>query len=228
MKDLNFKDLAAKYKALPAKTKNLIMVILGIAIFLGAYMLGFTKLQESTTALQEEIGTQSAKVAELKGYYDSLDVYKKGIDEDKQAINKNLSKLPFGIKSEDYLMYVKTMNEDIGAKLSNISFEADNFIGEFGCQINDQNVTASAMSSSVSFSSRMNYKQFKEMLQYIYDDTRKVTFIDTVSITFDSTEVILDTTFGITKYYIEYEGCDYVPVPVPNVATGTSDPFGLE
>ena len=48
MKNMTFKDLIAKFKALPVKTRNLIFVILGIAIFLCSYMLGYQKLQEKT------------------------------------------------------------------------------------------------------------------------------------------------------------------------------------
>ena len=74
MKNMTFKDLIAKFKALPVKTRNLIFVILGIAIFLCSYMLGYQKLQEKTAALNEEIGTQSAYVTELKGYYDNIQI----------------------------------------------------------------------------------------------------------------------------------------------------------
>lgn len=225
MKDLNFKDLLAKYKALPAKTKNLIMVILGIAIFIGAYMLGFQKLQESTAALQTEIGTQSAYVTELKGYYDNLATYNKMIDEDKKAINQNLSTLPLGITSEDFLIYTKTMNEKIGGKLQNVNFDVDEFIGEFGCVINEQNVTASAMRSSLSFTSIMSYSEFKNMLNYIYKDTKEVTFIDNVTVVYDSTDMVLNASFDISKYFITYDGCEYKPVAVPNMPMGNTNPF---
>ena len=227
MKDLNFKDLAAKWKNLPAKTKNLVMVMIGIAVFIAAYLLGFQKFQESTVAIQGEISEKSTYVSELKGYYDNVNTYKSGIELSKKDITSNLQKLPFGVKSEDFLMYVKTMNENLGSNLQNIRFGADNFIGEFGCTINEKNVTAQAMGASVDFSASMTYAQFKDMLKYIYTDTKEVTFIDQVSITYNSAELNLDTNVALSKFYIEFEGSEYTPVPVPNVPTGNiTDPFG--
>lgn len=228
MKDLNFKDLLAKYKALPAKTKNLIMVILGIAIFIGAYMLGFQKLQTSTAEIQTQIDEQSIKVSELKGYYDNLKTYENGIDESKKSINASLSTLPFGIKTEDTLMYVKTMNEKVGSNMESISFDADEFIGEFGCVINDQNVTANAMRTGATYNATMTYDQFKNTLNYIYNDTKEVTFVENVSLTYDSAELLLTTTMSLSKYYIDYEGAQYTPVAVPNVPLGNTNPFGTK
>lgn len=226
MKDLNFKDLIAKWKNLPAKTKNLVMVMVGIGVFIIAYMLGFQKLQAATTEVKTEIETQSTYVSELKGYYDNVNVYKSGIETSKADINANLQKLPIGIYTEDFLMYVKTMNEKLGADFQNITFGADNFIDEFGCTVNGVNITAQAMGSNVQFASRMTYAQFKDMLTYIYNDTKEVTFIDQVSLTYDSAELLLDTNVSLNKYYIEYEGAEHTAVPVPNVPTGIADPFG--
>lgn len=225
MKDMTFKDLVAKFKALPVKTKNLIFVILGIAIFLGAYMLGFQKLQEKTASVNEEIGKQSVYVAELKGYYDNIQTYEKGIADSKQIINNHLSRLPFGINNEDFLMYVKTMNEDLKTELTSITFDADSFISEFGCTVNEKNVNVNAMRAKVNFTSNMNYAQFKQMLQYIYNETNEITFIDDVSLTFDAETALLNTTTSLSKFYVTYEGAEYQPVPVPNVDTGNNDPF---
>ena len=225
MKNMNFKDLIAKFKALPVKTRNLIFVILGIAIFLCSYMLGYQKLQEKTAALNEEIGTQSAYVTELKGYYDNIQIYEKGIADSKQAINENISHLPFDIKSEDFLLYVKTMNEDLNADFKSITFEPDTLIGEFGCTINDKNVKCTAMRSGVKFTSSMNYTQFKDMLQYIYNETNQVTFVDTVSLNYDSENARLETNVELSKFYITYEGAEYTTVPVADVPQGSQDPF---
>ncbi len=225
MKNMTFKDLIAKFKALPVKTRNLIFVILGIAIFLCSYMLGYQKFQEKTAALNEEIGTQSAYVTKLKDYYNNIQTYEKGIADSKQAINENISHLPFDIKSEDFLLYVKTMNEDLNADFKSITFEPDTLIGEFGCTINDKNVNCTAMRSGVSFTSSMTYAQFKDMLQYIYNETNQITFVDTVSLNYDSENARLETNVQLSKFYITYEGAEYVPVPVADIPQGSQDPF---
>ena len=233
MKDLKFKDLIAKYKALPVKTKNLIFVILGIAIFIGSYMLGYQKLNESTTAINEEITTQSQRVSELKGYYDSLDVYEKGIAESKSTISGYLARLPLGIEEEDFLMYVKNMNEELGIEFLNLSFGGDTTIGEFGCTVQDEKgtskqVNATAMSTSVSYSCNMTYDQFKEFFDYIYEKTQQITFLNSISLTYDSDTADLSSTISLSKFYLTYDGANYVPVEVPDVSLGVSDPFGTD
>ena len=233
MKDLKFKDLIAKYKALPVKTKNLIFVVLGIAIFIGSYMLGYQKLNESTAAINEEITTQSQRVAELKGYYDNITTYETGIAESKATISDCLSRLPLGIEEEDFLMYVKTMNEDLGVEFLNLSFGGDTTIGEFGCTVEDEKgamkqVNATAMSTSVSYSCNMTYDQFKEFFDYLYEDTKQVTFIDSISLAYDAESASLSSSIAISKFYLTYEGANYVPVEVPDVSLGVSDPFDTD
>lgn len=225
MNGLNFKDLIGKYKTLPNKTKNLIFVVLGIAIFLAAYMLGFQKLQLATAEVQTEVDKQADYVAVLKDYHTNIDTYKKGIEDSKNSINKNLDTLPLGIATEDFLMYVKIMNETVGGNLQSINFEDSSYIGEFPCVVEGKSVSMQALRSGVSFESYMNYGQVKDMLNYIYEKTPQITFVDSVSLTYDGESAELDTVFDISKYYVTYDGGEYVPVPVPDVQLGVNDPF---
>ncbi|MBR0112186.1 MAG: hypothetical protein IJM02_00395 [Clostridia bacterium] len=226
MNDLNFKDLIAKAKGLPTKTKNIILLIVGIAIFLLAYTMGFQKIQEKTAVIQEEVGKQSVYVNELKGYHDNIQTYEKGIEDSKNTIDGILVTLPRGINSEDFLMYIKTMNEDLGSNLKSVHIDADSFLGEFPCIAEDKSVTIQSFRSGASFSADMTYAQFKDSLKYIYDNTNQITFVESVGLTYDSENAKLQTSFKISKYYITYDGSKYVFVPVPDVALGNSDPFG--
>lgn len=226
MNGLNFKDLIGKYKALPNKTKNLIFVVLGIAIFLAAYMLGFQKLQEATAEVQTEVDKQADYVAVLKDYHTNIDTYKKGIEDSKNSVNANLDRLPRGIKSEDLLMYVKIMNEDLGTNLNSVHIDQDSFIGEFPCVVEGKSVSVQAMRSGASFSSDANYGQVKDSLKYIYEQTKQITFLEGLALTYDSENALLTADYEISKYYITYDGSEYVPVPVPDVQLGVGDPFG--
>ena len=226
MNNLNFKDIIAKIKALPTKTKNIILLILGIVIFIAAYMLGFQKIQEKTAAVQEEVNTQAAYVNELKNYYNNIQTYEKGIEEAKDDIEANVVKFPAGINTEDMLMYVKILNETIGGNFQNISFEDSSFLGEFSCVINEKSVTVQPMHTGASFQTYMTYAQVKETLKYIYEQTPELTILNSVSLNYNAENAFLDCKFDISKFYITYDGSEYVPVPVPDVELGVADPFG--
>ncbi len=226
MNNMNFKDIIAKVKGLPTKTKNILFLVVGIVILLAAYMFGFQKIQEKTLAVQEEAGKQSVYVNELKGYHSNIQTYEKGIEDSKNTIDGILVTLPRGMNSEDFLMYIKIMNEDLGTNLSSVHIDADSFIGEFPCIAEDKSVTIQSFRSGASFSANMTYAQFKDSLKYIYEKTNQITFVESVGLTYDSESAKLQTSFKISKYYITYDGSEYVFVPVPDVSLGNSDPFG--
>jgi len=226
MNNLNFKDLVAKVKGLPTRTKNIILLIIGIFIFILTYTMGFQKIQEKTAAVQAEVDSQASYVSILKDYHNNLQTYENGIAADKDSINLNLSHLPRGIKTEDFLMYIKTMNEKLGCSLESVSFEDDSYIGEFACVVDDKNVTAQSMHSGAKFTNYLTYAQVKNLLKYVYEETPELTFVDSVSLTYDSEIALLQGDIALSKFYITYEESQYVPVPVPDVSLGVGDPFG--
>ena len=226
MNNLNFKDIVAKVKGLPTKTKNIIFLLIGIFIFLAAYMLGFQKIQEKTAVVQEEAGKQSAYVAELKNYFNNIQTYEKGIQESKDYINDTLSHLPRGISTEEVLMYVKKANEAVNADFKSISLKDPSPVRDFACVVEDKSVQMSGYQVDTNFSTEMTYPQFKDFLDYIYEGTEDITFIDTVSLVYNPESATLSTTCNISQYYVTYEGAEYVPESVPGVNIGTSNPFG--
>ncbi len=226
MNDLNFKDLVAKAKALPTKTKNIIYLVFGIFIFILVYMFGFQTLQSTNLDLQSKIDTQSKYVNELKGYYNNIQTYETGIANDKKDIDEALSTLPAGINSEDFLMYIKLMCENEGLNLVSVSFSDDSFVGEFPCVVDEKSVTLTGVHAGADFSANgCTYAELKNVLNYIYERTREVTFIDSIGIQYNE-NANLDVTFRLSKYYATYDGSEYIPVPVPFVDQGTSNPFG--
>ncbi len=226
MNNLNFKDLVAKVRGLPTRTKNIILLIIGIFIFILSYTMGFQKIQEKTAAVQAEVDSQASYVTILKDYFNNIQSYQNGIAADKEAINLNLSHLPKGIKTEDFLMYIKNMNENLGCSLESVRFEDDSFIGEFSCVVDEKNVTAQSMHSGAQFTNYLTYAQAKNLLKYVYEETPEITFVDSVSLTYDAEIALLQGEFALSKFYITYEDAQYVPVPVPDVSLGVGDPFG--
>ncbi len=226
MNQLNFKDIVAKVKGLPTKTKNIILLVIGLAIFLLAYTMGFQKIQEKTSAVQTEVDKQSAYVHELKDYYNNLQTYEKGIQESRDSVNTNLSHLPRGIETEDFVEYIKTAMEKMNGDLKSVSVGTPSLVVQFPSVADDKSVQMDGQQVSASFNADMRYPDFKNFLDYVYEDTSEMTYIGDVSVVFNPESAMLSTLCEISKLYVTYDGSVYVPADIPDVPKGTSNPFG--
>lgn len=212
-------------KNMDEKKRNLLAGVVGVLIFFLGYYLGYQKLTAKNEELDAKIGTQSAYLSQLREYNDNLRKYEQGIADSKAFITENLAKLPFGVKEEDFLAYMMTLNNAVGSDMTSISYGVPVMVRQFECIIDDKVQTVTAYSTSITTSGTMNYAQLKQYLQFVYEKTGDLTVIDNVSATYDAGKATLSTVIGLTKYYIECESGDYVPVPLPKVNFGVADPF---
>lgn len=212
-------------KNMDQKKKNLLVGALGVIIFLVVYFLGYQNFTEKNDQISSDLETRSAYLQGLKVYNDNLLVYEKGIAFSKESINGMLARLPINVAEEDFLMYMQEINEAVGGDLSTISFAEPEMLQQFDCLINDETKNVSGYRVGVSTSGSMTYPQFKEYLQYMYEKTQNITFLDSVSISYNASEAKLDGVFNVYKYYIDYDGATYVPVTLPDVPIGVEDPF---
>ncbi|MBR4765972.1 MAG: hypothetical protein IK085_04315 [Clostridia bacterium] len=224
-------------KKLTWREYNLILTVLGIALVLAAYFLGYSKYTEKNEAIEQEIGTRSAYLTELNDCYNNLATYEKGIADAKKNISANLAKLPVsgtdtngkkqaGINDEDFLLYLMEANKAVGADLQTVDFQASSLIAQFDCYVGDEVKNVTGYRTGTTSSGELSYNQLKEYLRYIYEKTNNTTFVDSISIAYDAESAKLNSTVSLSKYYVDYADSDYSAPAVPNVPTGTSDPFG--
>ena len=212
-------------KRLSKRDINMLLVAVAGVILLAAYFFVFTGYQEKNKAISDEITARTSILTELQGYYENLSTYEKGSQESKASTEKNLRRLPRGIATEDFLVYIMDSTREVNAKLRSVSFETGNEIAKFNCMVDNKMQAVIGYRTGASFNARMNYSQLKNYLTYIYEETDKVTFVDSFSVTFDAGESKLETNFKLSKYYITFDGAQYEPVPVPAVKIGIADPF---
>ena len=224
-------------KKLTWREYNLILTVLGIAIVLAAYFLGYSKYSEKNTALEEEIGTRKAYLTELNDCYNNLTTYESGIAQAKANITKNLNKLPkgevkengkktSGINDEDFLLYLMQASEAVGADLQTVDFQSSNLVADFDCFIDGEMKHVEGYQTGTTSSGTLNYNQLKSYLDYIYAKTNNTTFVDSVNVSYNAEASNLNSTISLSKYYVIYEGAQYSAEPLPNVNYGTRDPFG--
>lgn len=212
-------------KKLSKRDINMLLVAVAGIIVVAAYFLVFSGYREKNEALTNQISERNTILTELQGYYENLNAYEKGSQESKASTEKNLRRLPRGIATEDFLVYIMDSTNEVNAKLRSVSFETDSEISQFNCMVDNKMQAVTGYRAGASFNARMNYSQLKNYLTYIYEETDKVTFVDSFSVTFDAAESKLETNFKLSKYYITFDGAQYEPVPVPDVKIGIADPF---
>lgn len=212
-------------KTLSLRDVNMILVVVGLVILVATYFLVFRSFSEKNTELDTQYTERSAHLKELQGYYDNLKTYEKGTAEGKKNISSNLSRLPRGINSEDFLVYIMDSTKAVNADLLTVNFNNSNEISKFSTVVDGKKQECTGYQMSAAFSAQMNYNQLKNYLDYIYNQSEKITFVDNFVVTYNGENSKLNTTFGLSKYFITFDGSEYIPVPVPNVAIGVSDPF---
>lgn len=212
-------------KALSLRDVNMILVVVGLIILLATYFLVFRSFSEKNAGLDTQYTERTAHLKELQGYYDNLKTYETGTKEGKANISKNLSRLPLGIKSEDFLVYIMDSVSEVNGTLSNVNYRDISQVAQFNTVVGGKQVPVTGYQMAAGFSGTMTYSQLKNYLDYVYNENDKITFIDNFNVTTDASTRRLNVTFSLSKYFLEYEGGEYVPVQVPDVSIGINDPF---
>ncbi|MBQ6265914.1 MAG: hypothetical protein IJK60_10750 [Clostridia bacterium] len=224
-------------KKLTWREYNLILTVLGIALVLAAYFLGYSKYSEKNTELEGEIGTRSAYLSELNDCYNNLATYEAGIADAKKNISDNLAKLPVsgidangkkqaGINDEDFLLYLMEANRSVGADLQTVDFQSSSLMAQFDCYVGDEVKKVTGYRTGTTSTGVLTYNQLKDYLRYIYERTNNTTFVDSISIAYEAETARLNSSVSLSKYYVDYADSDYSAPAVPNVPIGTGNPFG--
>lgn len=215
-------------KKLSNRDLNLLLVLAGILVFVLAYFLVFTPYQEKNEALDSKIKAQTSRLSELQAHYDNLATYEQGIADSKASSEAILSRIPAGLKDEDFLLYLMDMHEKAESSLTSVSFDSVSLSGQFTGMDQEQAKVFSGYRAVTSSTAVLDYSQLKAIIHHIYEDTADLTFLDSVSVTYDSGIGLLDGVFTISKLYGCFEGSEdaYVPAEVPEVSLGTKDMFG--
>ena len=212
-------------KKLTPRDINLILALVGVVVVVAVYLLVFQNFNTKNSELDTQIAEKEATYAELKECYHNLETYQKGTEESKKNIKSDLNRLPLGINSEDFLVYLMDSTEAVGATLNSVSFQEPSELQSFTTVINDESVDVTGYEVGAGFQGQMTYTQLKEYIQQIYSTDNNITFIDSFTLTANSESTALEVNFNLKKYYISYEGGEYVPVEVPYVQMSTSNPF---
>lgn len=225
---LDFIDGLKAGKKLSGRDLQMILVFVGIIVFVLVYLFVFKAFNEKNTELDSKLEERGAYLEELKGYENNIQTYRTGVQNAKINIAKNIGRLPTGFEDEDFLIWYIRADEAIGSKTTSVSFNEVDGPEEFSTYIGGAPTAVKAYRASSTASMVLNYEQFKKYLEYIYEPSSKITYVDSVALTYDSESAKLQTSFSLSKFFIEYENGAYTGEKGFDVPFGNPNPFSVK
>jgi len=212
-------------KAIAKSNRNLIMLLAGLIILLLVYFMVFTNIQDQTESIYSELNTQNSFLSELQNFKQNESEYLQTIDAGKKTVADLTAVIPADVPAEDVVLYLIDLEKKTGVTVSDISVEDKLETDTFDCIVNgeEKNVTGGVVASTIN--AQMEYEQLKEMLDYIYE-SKDATFVNAISVAYDSTTGLLSATVDLSKLYMNYDGASYTGMSMPMVEKGVVDLFG--
>ena len=208
---------------------KLLLILAGLLVFLLLYMLVFNPLQTKISDVKEENAKLSEQVADLEAKYLRMAEYEEGIKNSRAYVKETLKSFPGDVKEEDILSYLLTMESRQGIRMQSVTFNDPVLVQQFDLmdQVDGQDVAvpAGAYRASTVMTGTMNYPQAKNVINYFYNSDKQTT-LETATLTYNAESGKLTGTFELAKYFISFDGADYVPERVPVVDIGLKDLFG--
>ena len=209
--------------------QKLILVLLGILIFLGAYF-GICKTYNSKrTNTESQISELSVELDTLRAYSADQSSYQSEIDRIGAEINSTLSKYPSDVRSEDLIMFAIELEEKIGINIDSVSVAVPESVSTFSIprysRDSYQIVPIAALRTGMTISCALSYEQLKKLIDYVYASSKK-SDISNVSVSYNSANGELLGTISIDRYFVASEDYTYAETEIPPVEQGTDNPFG--
>ena len=208
---------------------KLLLILAGLLVFLLLYMLVFNPLQTKITDMKAENAKLSAQVEDLESKYLRMAEYEEGIKDSRAYVKETLKSFPGDVKEEDILSYLLTMEARQGIRMQSVTFNNPVLVQQFNMmtQVDGQDVPvpAGAYRSTTVLTGTLTYPQAKNVINYFYDSDKQTT-LDNVTLTYNAETGKLTGSFELAKYFVNFDGAEYVPERVPVVDLGLKDLFG--
>lgn len=216
---------------LQKKDIKLIIVLVGVLVLVIAYFAVFRTYRDKTDDLQSQIDSLQPELQQLREYDDHKQEYLDGIDAYKENAKSIMSSLPSSIWTEDQIMFLSMMEDDLDVEAQSEAFSDPTVLTQFsGTPLSDldnynDKVDMTAQKYQTTLSVNMDYNKFKDFIDYIYDE-ENMTGIDSVSLSYNAEDADLGISTVINQYSLSYDGAEEETHSVPEVSSGVSDPFG--
>ena len=208
---------------------KLLLILAGLLVFLLLYLLVFNPLQTKIDAVETRNAQLSAQVEELEAKYLRMAEYEEGIKNSREYVDETLKSFPGDVKEEDILSYLLTMESRQGIRMQSVTFNDPELVQQFNMmtQVDGQDVAvpANAYRATTVMTGTLNYPQAKNVINYLYESAKQTT-LESVTLSYNAEGAKLSGSFELAKYFITFDGAEYVPERIPVVDIGLEDLFG--
>ena len=208
---------------------KLLLILAGLVIFLLLYLLVFNPAQTRLQEIEARSSQLTAQVQELETQYLHMADYEAGIDAGRKNVRELLESFPGDVKEEDILSYLLTMEAKEGIHMESVTFNPPEIVQSFPAVLEQsgQDVAAEveACRASPVMTGTLTYPQAKNVIDYFYASPRQTT-LENATLTYNAESGQLTGTFQLAKYFIRWDGAEYIPERVPVVDIGLGDLFG--
>lgn len=206
------------------------LVLGGLLILAVCYFAVFTPFQDRTNELSAQLVPLREEVQELESHLLRINEYEVGIETISNNVNEIMQAYPADVKEEDVLSYLLTMEAKEEVLMESVTFNNPVLVSQFPAMIEGENKQYIAKDMNVYRTStlmtgRMSYPQVKRVINYLYNSPKQTT-LENVVLTYNGETGALTTSLQLAKYFIQWDGAEYIPESVPNVSLGVKDLFG--
>ncbi|NCC66650.1 MAG: hypothetical protein EOM14_00455 [Clostridia bacterium] len=212
------------------RDQSLLFVLLGLVVVLAAYFGVYNHFTSKAEAASAEKANLQPRLEELQGYYSNLPVYQDGIEDISQAVETEIKSFPSDVRSEDMIVYGNELESKLEITVTDMSFSAPSLVSQFSIpKQNESNETElvpyAALSTEMSISVQMSYKQMLDFINYIYNKSKHTT-LETITVSYDGETGGLVGSATMTKYFMSDSEYEYDETNVGDYNKGVSNPFG--
>ena len=208
---------------------KLLRILAGLVIFLLLYLLVFNPAQTRLQEIEARSSQLTAQVQELETQYLHMADYEAGIDAGRKNVRELLESFPGDVKEEDILSYLLTMEAKEGIHMESVTFNPPEIVQSFPAVLEQsgQDVAAEveACRASPVMTGTLPYPQAKNVIDYFYASPRQTT-LENATLTYNAESGQLTGTFQLAKYFIRWDGAEFIPERVPVVVIGLGVLFG--
>ena len=208
---------------------KLLLILAGLLVFLLLYLLVFNPLQTKISDVKAENAQLTAQVEDLEAKYLRMAEYEDGIMASRAYVKETLKSFPGDVKEEDILSYLLTMEARQDIRMESVTFIKPALVQQLNLmtQVDGQDVAvpAGAYRATTVMTGTLTYPQAKSVINYLYGSDKQTT-LENVTLTYNTETGKLAGIFELSKYFINFDGAEYVPERVPVVDIGLKDLFG--
>ncbi len=208
---------------------NLLKIVAGILLVVLVFGLVYIPNQSEIVKLESEIEQLEPELATREMHANNIELYETGIEDARNYMEETIEHYPSQILFEDYVMWILGWREDNDLVIPTITIGEPSLINSFqGIVVEDGQELQKQMdaySMTLTTQIDLSYEELKSAIDDIYSNQHR-TSLESLSLSYNANTGGLTGSFSINKYFMFYEGSEYVPEPLPNVNIGTDNIFG--